>query len=321
MVRLIDDLLDVSRLSRNKLNLQTTRVLLSDVVTHALEIVGPAIESAGHTLEVMLPPDPVAFEGDLTRLAQVFGNLLNNSAKYTERGGRIWLRGEVRDGDAIVSVSDSGIGIPAAALPRVFDMFSQVERTIGREAGGLGIGLALVKGLVERHGGSVTADSSGLGCGSTFTVHLPVAQHPIEPRSAGAAQTATQIAARRRVVVADDNFDGAEALATLLELLGNEVHVAHDGIEAVEVTERVRPDLVLMDLGMPRLNGLDATRQIRQRPWANSVTIIALTGWGLDSHRQDSRAAGCDGHLVKPIGVAQLKEVLTGLMPPAADLS
>jgi len=318
MVRLIDDLLDVSRLSRNRLNLQKTRVLLSDVVTHALEAVGPAIEAAGHTLEVSLPPEPVTFVGDITRLAQVFGNLLSNSSKYTDRGGQISLRAEVGDGEAIIRVSDSGIGIPHDALPRVFDMFSQVDRTVERETGGLGIGLALVKGLIETHGGSVTADSPGPGLGSTFTVRLPVARRQSGVRAAAPATIAPP-AQRHRVVVADDNRDGAEAMAILLDLLGNEVHVAHDGLEAVEVTERVRPDLVLMDIGMPRLNGLDATRRIREQPWARNMTIIALTGWGQDSDRDQSRAAGCDGHLVKPVGVRQLEAVLAGLSPASAE--
>jgi PAS domain S-box-containing protein len=321
MVRLIDDLLDVSRISRHRLNLMKTRVLLSEVVKHALETARPAIVAAGHELEVSLPAEPVTFVGDLTRLAQVFGNLLTNSAKYTEKGGRIWLRAEVRGSEALVTVSDTGIGIPTDALPRVFDMFSQVDRTIERVTGGLGIGLALVKGLVETHGGSVAAESSGPGCGSTFSVRLPIARSPSTPASADATGATPTLPPRRKVLVADDNRDGAEAMATLLELLGSEVHVAHDGIEAVEVAERVRPDLVLMDIGMPRLNGLDATRQIRARPWARSVTIIALTGWGQESDRTQSRAAGCDGHLVKPIGIPQLEAVLAAEPPVTPDVT
>jgi PAS domain S-box-containing protein len=312
MVRLIDDLLDVSRISSSRLHLQKKPVLLSEVVSHALEAVRPMIQSAGHQLHVSIPEVPVVFDADLTRVAQALGNLLTNSAKYTPKGGHIWLDAEQRGTEAFVSVKDSGIGIPAEALPRVFEMFSQVDRHVERMSGGLGIGLALVKGLIERHGGSVIAESPGPGLGSTFTIRLPVLAPDgvhLAPVSEPAV-VAAPAAPRRVVVVADDSTDGAEAMAELLEALGSEAYVAHDGVSVVELVERVRPQLVLMDVGMPRQNGLDATRQIRRETWGRDVTIIALTGWGQDADRERSRAAGCDGHLVKPIDVQSLKDLL-----------
>jgi PAS domain S-box-containing protein len=312
MVRMIDDLLDISRMSRNKLRLQKGRILLADVVNHALEVASPAVAAAGHALHVSLPSEPVVLEADLTRLAQVFGNILANSAKYTQRGGQIWLDAQVQGGAVSISIRDTGIGIPADALGGVFDMFSQVDRSVERVAGGLGIGLALVKALVEAHGGQVTAESPGLGAGSTFTVRLQVADREAAPLAAPPGKI-RPVLAGRKVLVADDNEDAAASLAELLEMLGNEVHVAHDGAQALETAERVRPDLVLMDIGMPRADGLTATRRLRERPWARGVTIIALTGWGQNSDRERTRAAGCDDHLVKPVTISQLEKLLDSL--------
>jgi PAS domain S-box-containing protein len=314
MVRLVDDLLDVSRVSRGKLELRRSRVRLADVVGSAVETARPLIDAAGHDLTVSLPDEPVVLDADLTRLAQVFANLLTNSAKYTERGGKICLSAAREGGEAVVTVRDTGIGIPPEDLPRIFDMFSQVDRSIERATGGLGIGLALVRGLVEMHGGTVTGESNGLGAGSTFTVRLPTAIPDAEGSSAGPVEDGrTAGAAGQRVLVVDDNRDGAESLAEMLRLLGHQAHVAHDGLEAVEAAERLRPDLVLMDVGMPRLNGLDATRQIRDYPWGRGMTIIALTGWGQEGDRERSRAAGCDGHLVKPVSLSELERLLAEL--------
>ena len=310
MVRLIDDLLDVSRISRNKMELRRARVTLADVVESAVETAQPAIDAAGHELIVTLPTRPVHLDADLTRLAQVFSNLLTNSAKYTERGGTIWLSAERKDGDVEVTVKDTGIGIPRESLPRIFDMFSQVDRSIERSTGGLGIGLALVKGLVEMHGGTVVAASDGEGQGSTFIVTLPTipdgAHAADEP-----APSALPAPPARRVLVVDDNRDGAESLGMMLELAGHEVALAHDGVEAVERAEQFRPEVILMDVGMPRLNGLDATRRIRQEPWGKAATIIALTGWGQECDRERSREAGCDGHLVKPVAPEELQRILS----------
>jgi PAS domain S-box-containing protein len=322
MVRLIDDLLDVSRISSNRLHLQKSHVSLSDIVNHALEGVGSSIQAAGHQLDVSIPERTVVFDADLIRLAQVLGNLLSNSVKYTPKGGRIWLKAEVRGGEAVLSVKDTGIGVPHEALPRLFEMFSQVDRSVERVTGGLGIGLALVKGLVETHGGTVSAESPGPGLGSTFTVRLPILGTDaalLHTEAAAPSDVAVPVMLRRKVVVADDSVDGAEAMAELLEAMGNEAHVTHDGLSVVELVERVRPELVLMDVGMPRQNGLDATRQIRQQPWGRQVTIIALTGWGQEADRQRSRAAGCDGHLVKPIDFQQLEKLLNELPARSGD--
>ncbi|HWN42875.1 MAG TPA: PAS domain S-box protein [Thermoanaerobaculia bacterium] len=314
MVRLIDDLLDVSRFSRNKMELRRSRVLLADMVSSAVETARPVVEAAGHELTISLPPEPIHLDADLTRLAQVFGNLLNNSAKYTERGGQIWLTATRQGGEVQVAVRDTGIGIPASALPTIFDMFSQVDRSIERSTGGLGIGLALVKGLVEIHGGSVEAASPGEGKGSTFTVRLPV----LEERAESAPDTLAEAepgfnGSKRRILVVDDHRDSATSMALMLRLMGNEVHTAHDGLEAMESAERFRPQVVLMDVGMPRLNGYEATRLIREQPWGRDMIIIALTGWGQDADRVKSKEAGCDGHLVKPVNLPDLEKILAEL--------
>jgi len=314
MVRLIDDLLDVSRVSRNKLELRRTHVTLSEVIAAAIETAGPAIEAEGHELTVALPDVPIMLDADLTRLAQVFGNLLTNSAKYTPRGGRIAISAERSAGQVAVAVRDSGVGIPAESLPTIFNMFSQVDRTLERTSGGLGIGLALVKGLVELHGGTVTGSSAGRDLGSTFTVTLPLAETAASAVATPASEAPTA-GPRHRILVVDDNQDGAETMAEMLALLGHEVRMAHDGHEAIASAEAFRPALILMDIGMPRVNGLDATRSIRAQPWGQDMVVIALTGWGQDNDRERSRAAGCNGHLVKPVGLPELQKVLGDFEP------
>lgn len=307
MVRLIDDLLDVSRIGRNKMELRREKILLADVVESAIEAVRPLAEAAGHTLSVELPPGPVFLDADFTRLAQVFGNLLTNSVKYTPGAGRIQFRAERSGDEVIVTVRDNGIGIPADFLPRIFDMFSQVDRSIERSTGGLGIGLALVKGLVEMHGGTVVAASDGASLGSVFTIRLPTVDARTPKVHSGADLHSRE---KRRLLVVDDNRDGATSLATMLRLLGDEVRTAHDGIEAVEVAAEFRPEVILMDVGMPRLNGLEATRLIKNEPWGQGVIIIALTGWGQDNDRARSFEAGCDDHMVKPVDIAELQRKL-----------
>jgi PAS domain S-box-containing protein len=311
MVRLIDDLLDISRISRNKMELRREHILLADVVASAVETASPLIDAEGHELDVSLPSRPIFLDADMTRLAQVFSNLLTNSAKYTPPKGRIWLSAEQAASEVIVSVRDTGIGIPAEFIGNIFNMFSQVNRPIERSTGGLGIGLALVRGLVEMHGGTVTAASAGEGKGSTFIVTLPVltGQHDTAVESTS-ENGRTKTAPARRILVADDNQDGAESMAEMLRLLGNEVWTANDGLEAVAAAEVLRPEAILMDVGMPRLNGLDATRRIREQSWGKTVTIIALTGWGHEDDRERSRGAGCDGHLVKPVNLAELEKML-----------
>lgn len=309
MVRLIDDLLDVSRISRNKMKLRKKRIALADVVASAVETARPLVDEAGHELTISLPAAAIWLDADLTRLAQVFSNLLANSAKYTPPNGRICLAAERSEGKVTVSVSDSGIGIPQASLPTIFEMFNQVDSTMDRSAGGLGIGLGLVRGLVEMHGGEVSAHSAGPGLGSTFTVTLPILPEVASP-SLDQASRFLEHAPTRKILVVDDSRDGAESMAEMLRLLGHEVRIANDGIEAIERAEAFRPELILMDVGMPRLNGLDAARKIREQPWGERMAVVALTGWGQENDRADSKAAGCDEHLVKPVSLADLEKVL-----------
>jgi PAS domain S-box-containing protein len=314
MVRLIDDLLDVSRITRGKLQLRRERVDLAAVVRAAVETARPVIEASAHELTVALPPEPVYLEADPVRLAQVFANLLTNAAKYTERAGRIRLTA-LRDGPEVaVAVRDTGIGIAPEKLAGLFQMFSQVDTALERSQGGLGIGLSLVRGLVEMHGGSVEARSEGLGRGSEFVVRLPVADGPgpsgLPPAGGGAAGESRP---RRRILVADDNRDAADSLAMMLQLQGHGVHTSHDGQEAVVAAEEFRPDLILMDIGMPRLNGYEACRRIRGRPWGKDLVIVALTGWGQEEDRRRATEAGFDEHLTKPVAPATLEKLLAGL--------
>jgi PAS domain S-box-containing protein len=310
MVRLIDDLLDVSRINRNKMELRRSRVALADVLSSAVETARPQIDEAEHELSLMMPAVPVYLDADVTRLAQVFSNLLTNSAKYTPPGGRIWLSAKRNSGRVEVSVQDNGIGIPSNSLVKIFDMFSQVDRTLERTSGGLGIGLALVKGLVEMHGGSVIAASDGEGKGSSFTVTLPLLVERSEPAHPLPTETAYADASRRRILVVDDSHDGARSLAVMLRLTGNDVLTANDGVQALEQAERFLPEVILMDVGMPKLDGLEATRRIRQQPWGRDMVIIALTGWGTEGDRERSCEAGCNGHLVKPVNLHDLERLL-----------
>ena len=313
MVRLIDDLLDVSRITRNKMELRLSRISLVDIVNHAVEAASPNIEEFNHLLTVDLPTEPIMLDADLTRMAQVFSNLLTNACKYMERGGKIWLTAQRIDDSVEISVRDLGIGIPSEALPLIFDMFSQVDRSAERSSGGLGIGLALVRGLVEMHGGSVAAQSVENN-GSTFTVRLPLPEvtETVAP-SNDESNNSTGI--RRRVLVVDDNRDGAKLMAMMLQIMGSEVDTAHDGLEAIEKAQSFRPEIILMDIGLPVLNGLDATRRIRELDFDTRVTIIALTGWGQESDRVQSHEAGCDGHLVKPVNIADLEKLLKEVPP------
>jgi PAS domain S-box-containing protein len=318
MVRLIDDLLDLSRISRGKFELRRERVALAMVLQNAMETSRPLIEQSGHELTLSLPPEPVFVDADVTRLAQVFANLLNNAAKYTERGGEIRLAVEPRDGEVVVRVRDTGVGIPAAMLPQVFEMFTQVDRSLERSQGGLGIGLSIVKRLVEMHGGTVEARSEGHGRGTELVVRLPVLAPAAEaPRPLGDGEEPAAAPVRRRVLVTDDNEDSAASLAMMLEFMGNEVRTAHDGVEAVETAAAFRPDVILLDIGMPRMNGYDACREIRQQPWSGGIAIVALTGWGQDEDKRRSREAGFDHHLVKPVEPVALERLLAGLQAGA----
>lgn len=313
LVRLIEDLLDVSRIGLNKMQLRRAPVWLSDVLSNAIELARPAIDAADHELEVSLPSEPALLDADLTRLAQVFGNLLTNAAKYTPRRGRIALRAERQSEAVVVTVEDNGVGLQPDSLRSIFALFSQVDSGLGRATGGLGIGLALVKSLTEMHGGSVIAESPGAGHGSRFVVTLPLADAMVlEPGRPAAARPPVR-KPWRRILVADDNRDAAESLATMLRMSGNEVHIAHDGLETFERTEALKPDVVVMDIGMPRMNGRDATRRIRAQPWGRDVVVVALTGWSQEADRRLSREAGCDDHLLKPVDIAQLEELIAEL--------
>ncbi len=312
MTRLVDDLLDVSRITRGKIQLRKERVPLAAVVTSAVEASRPLIEKWDHELTVTLPPESIDLEADPTRLAQVLLNLLNNAAKYTEQGGRIWLTVEREGGQVAIRVKDTGIGIPPEMLPRIFEMFTQVDRSLERSQGGLGIGLTLVQRLVEMHGGTIEAHSGGPGEGSEFIVRLPVA---IEVKDRGARGTTGEkmaAPAKCRILVVDDNQDAADSLAMLLRMLGNEVHTAHDGLEAVGAAAVFRPDVVLLDIGLPKLNGYEAARRIREQQ-GKDVVLVALTGWGQEEDRRRSREAGFDHHMTKPVEFDVLQKLLAGL--------
>ncbi len=313
MVRLVDDLLDVSRITRNKLELRKGRVELAAVLSNAVETSRPQIDEAGHRLTVTLPQEPVYLEADLTRLAQVFWNLLNNAAKYTPPGGRIDVTAEVRGGEVAVAVRDTGVGIPAEAFPRLFEMFSQVDRSLERAQGGLGIGLALVKGLVAMHGGTVEARSDGPNMGCEFVVRLPTATPARAAAGPPAATPDGETFRARRVLVVDDNRDAAASLAMVLSLWGNDTRTAHDGLEALELAEAFRPEVILLDIGLPRLNGYDTCRRMRERPWGKDAFMIATTGWGQEEDRRRAREAAFDHHLVKPVDLVALQELLREL--------
>lgn len=306
MVRLVDDLLDVSRITRGRIELQTQPIDLHVILQRAIETSRPLIEAAGHAFTVNYPPAPVTIDGDLTRLAQVFSNLLNNAAKYTPRGGRITLDADAHGDRAVVRVRDTGVGIPPGMLSGVFEMFTQVDRSLEKTQGGLGIGLTLVKRLVEMHGGTVDATSAGPGLGSEFIVSLPRLQ---SAGAAGGPSAPALSVPARRILVVDDNRDAADTLAEMLRLAGHDVRTAYDGLGAMAAAEEFTPDAVLLDLGMPRLSGYDAATRLRQR-FGPALLLIATTGWGQDEHRRRSAEAGFDHHLVKPIEPAALDALL-----------
>jgi signal transduction histidine kinase len=302
MTRLLDDLLDVGRIARDKLELRTSRVDVGSLIKEAAEMNRSLVDEFGHMLTVSVPTEPMFLDADPVRLTQVFSNVLNNACRYTPSGGRIDVSAERVGSNAVVRVRDTGIGIPHDRLLNIFDMFSQVDRSLERSQRGLGIGLHLVRRLVEMHGGEVTAQSAGLGKGSEILVKLPLAteatQAAVSPAPGSSELTPV---ATRRILVVDDNVDAAQSLAMLLDVCGHETHLAHDGPDAVDAAERLRPDVILLDIGLPKMNGFEACRQIRQRPWSKDVVIIALTGWGQDIDRRRSQESGFDHHVVKPI--------------------
>jgi PAS domain S-box-containing protein len=311
LARLIDDLLDVSRISRNKLELRRQRIELQDVVRGAVEISQPVIDQNGHKLVLDLTPEPVYLIADMARLTQVLMNLLNNAAKYTDTGGRIELKARREGNDAVFRVRDNGIGIETAALPRLFQMFYQADASVARSQGGLGIGLSLVKSVIELHGGTVSATSEGIGKGSEFVVRIPALTATVAQGGAKPVASTTAVAGgTRRVLVVDDNEDGAESLAMFLQIGGHEVRTAYDGEQAVEMAENFRPDVVLLDIGMPRMNGYDACRHIRATEWGRDMILIAQTGWGQEEDKRRTREAGFDDHLVKPVDPLALAKLV-----------
>jgi signal transduction histidine kinase/CheY-like chemotaxis protein len=316
LIRLVDDLLEVSRITRGVIDVQREPLDLALVVRAAIDTSRPALEAARHELTVDIPAEPITVVGDSVRLTQVFANLLTNAAKYTNDEGHIWLTVARQGARATVSVRDDGIGLAPAQIGSVFDMFTQVDRSGRRAQGGLGIGLTLVRSLVALHGGRVEARSAGLGAGSEFEVELPVvagrqalAFDPADPRPLPP----------RRILVVDDNRDAADTLGALLTALGATVSVVHSGREALASLDSFDPDTVLLDIGMPGLDGYEVSRRIRATPGHRHVTLIALTGWGQEHDQRGSRDAGFDHHLVKPPDVDRLREILTSGRPPTAD--
>jgi signal transduction histidine kinase len=328
LTRLVDDLLDVSRITRGKINLTKEVIEIAALVGRTVETVQPLFTERDHRLRVEIPDEVLTVLGDPTRLMQAIGNILSNAAKYTERGGEVILCAVQTGSEVEIRIRDNGIGIPPDLMPMIFNLFTQLDRSSGPAQSGLGIGLALVRRLVEMHGGSVTAHSDGPGRGSEFVIRLPLllangvaaddqqfntlsALEQSMMNAEGASQT------QRRILVADDNNDALESLATLLQLSGHEVYTAANGAVALESAEQHRPEVALLDIGMPKLDGYEVARRIRAQPWGARITLVALTGWGQDSDRRRSQEAGFDSHLVKPLDLDKLTDLLAAL--PSAD--
>jgi len=308
--RLVDDLLDMSRLTLGKVKLQMERVEIADVIARAAETSQPLIEARRQRLTLSLQHRGLRLDADPTRLEQVISNLLTNAAKYTDEGGDICLFAERRGRHVIVRVRDTGIGIPPELQPRIFELFTQGERSLARSEGGLGIGLTLVKRLVEMHGGTAEVKSDGLGKGSEFTLRLPAADSEVQLYHPDAGKKLTPAGITHRVLVVDDNRDGADSLAMLLRLVGHDVRVAYGGNEALEAVNSFTPNVVLLDIGLPMIDGYAVARELRRRPEFAKVLFVALTGYGQDEDRERSRDAGFDHHLVKPVDL----QVLRGLL-------
>jgi len=312
MTRLVNDLMDVSRISRNKLELRKERVDLARILDDAVEAARPLLAARAHDFGMDLPPEPIWLDADPTRLAQAIANLLNNAAKYTERGGRVRLSARREGGRAVITVRDSGMGIPPEALATIFEKFAQLDRSLDKSEGGLGIGLHLARHLAEMHGGTLSASSKGTGQGSEFTLTVPVA---LAPRAEDPTAAAGEARRGRsfRILVVDDSRDGADSLGLLLEKSGHTVRIAYDGLRAVEVAKEFQPDVVLLDLGLPKLNGYEAAEHIRQLPEGKDTTLIALTGLSQEMARMRSREAGFDVHLVKPVDPVALFRTMAAL--------
>jgi signal transduction histidine kinase len=320
LTRLVDDLLDVARITRGKINLSREPIELAALIARAVETVQPLIQERGHEFTAEIPAGTLRVNGDALRLTQAFGNVLGNAAKYTERGGRISLT-VCQQGTVVeIRVRDTGIGIPAEVLPRIFDLFTQPDRRSDHPHSGLGIGLALVRRLLQMHDGTITAHSEGTGLGSEFVIRLPLLLETTQSANGQQSGTRTDDAppVRRRILVADDNADALETLATVLELGGHEVFSAPNGSLALESAERHLPEVALLDIGMPLLDGYEVARRIRAQAWGKRITLVAVTGWGQDSDRRRSQEAGFDSHLVKPLDLEKLTQLLDRLPASAS---
>jgi signal transduction histidine kinase len=313
IVRLVDELMDVSSIARNKLVLRKERVELATVLRDAVSAARTRIEASGHELVIDLPPDPIYLDADLLRLAQVFSNLLDNAAKYSLDPSKILTTVERQNGEVVVRVRDHGVGIPPDMLERVFDLFTQVDRPLQRAQGGLGVGLSLVKGLVEMHGGTITATSPGLGQGSEFIVRLPVLVGVTPDAGRKGRESKVVATFDYRILVVDDNKDTAISLGMILSRRAREVRIARDGVEAVTLARDFRPHVVLLDIGLPKLNGYEAARQIRKEPWGREMFLIAVTGWGQEQDKRRAAEAGFDLHMVKPVDPVALESLLARL--------
>jgi signal transduction histidine kinase/CheY-like chemotaxis protein len=312
LVRLVDDLLDVSRIMHGRIELRKERIDLAEVVARAVETTQPFIDAHGHVLSVTLPPGPIAVEADPIRLSQVLGNLLHNAAKYTRRAGRIELAVERDGGEAVLRVRDPGVGMDPGLIPHVFDVFVQGERSLARSQGGLGLGLALVRRLVEMHGGHVAATSPGPGQGSEFRVRLPALAEALAA-DAGEARAASTPYTSRRILLVDDNVDAARSLAKLLRRWGHKVETTHDGPSALEAAHACRPEVVLLDIGLPAMDGYEVAKRLRAQPGFESIPLAAITGYGQDDDHRRSREAGFSRHFTKPVDPGDLQAYLGSL--------
>ncbi|MDO8345856.1 MAG: ATP-binding protein, partial [Cellvibrio sp.] len=314
MVRLVDDLLDVSRINTGKLTISKTRIDIQSVIRDAIETSSPFIESCGHTLTINLPTQAIYIDADPLRLAQVFSNILNNAAKYTDPGGKINVESVIQGSHIVVSISDNGIGIAPDMLNNIFNMFTQVNQTLERTHAGLGVGLGLAKRLVELHSYELHAVSDGLGRGSTFKVRLELASQA-EPAVGHTNEMITQTI-RERIMLVDDNVDSVETMADLLVSIGHHVRIAHDGFTAIEIAREFSPRIAFLDIGMPGMSGYDLARRWKELPELAGTILVAVTGWGQEKDRQLSRDAGFDHHLVKPVKLVQLLEIIESIHRP-----
>jgi signal transduction histidine kinase len=312
LVRLVDDLMDLARITQGKIDLQVVPLAISEVIASAVETSRPLIDARDHELTITVPHRPLLVNGDLVRLAQVVSNLLNNSAKYTETGGQIALAVELRGQEVVVRVRDNGVGIEEQMLSSIFDMFTQAKHTLALTQGGLGIGLTLAQRLTQLHSGSIEVSSEGIGKGSEFVLRLPLSDDAKNHQAKDRTQdyVAATVRSPRKILIADDNRDAADSLAMLLQAGGHKVTIANDGLEAVEKAASSRPDVIFLDIGMPRLNGYDAARRIRAEKWAKQITLVALTGWGQKDDKQRAMDAGFSHHFVKPVNFAALEDLL-----------